>query len=249
MTTTMDAAERWTRKGRATPLAALLQQSHKTRSDALTFREQLTNFGLVERHYTKYEELLAELEKSAGSQKQVHDDAGSTVRSEIESKRKAKRFKRRLERAVKLLLAEDTSSGLTREDFSGRISDSTPLTLVYLDRVKPHVTKIDEALKPYFSNQSPLAELLTVKADLAQADAEQETARDDAPAETVKLNRTKGEMLELIDRINDTAHLAFDGQAEILARFNKDLLLRATRTSRKKADKTVEPPAPQPAAG
>ena len=56
-------------------------------------------------------------------------------------------------------------------------------------------------------------------------------------------------MLELIDRINDTAHLAFDGQAEILARFNKDLLLRATRTSRKKADKTVEPPAPQPAAG
>ena len=81
MTTTMDAAERWTRKGRATPLAALLQQSHKTRSDALTFREQLTNFGLVERHYTKYEELLAELEKSAGSQKQVHDDAGSSAPS------------------------------------------------------------------------------------------------------------------------------------------------------------------------
>ena len=79
MTTTMDAAERWTRKGRATPLAALLQQSHKTRSDALTFREQLTNFGLVERHYTKYEELLAELESR--SARPSASSAGSSAPS------------------------------------------------------------------------------------------------------------------------------------------------------------------------
>jgi hypothetical protein len=223
-----------------------LQQAHKSRTDSLTFREQLTGCGLTERHYTRFDELLAELEKAAGSQKQAHDYAESLTRSEVESKRKVKRYKRRLERAVKLLLAEDDSSGLTREDFAGRISDSTPLSVVYLDRIKPHVAKIDEALKPYFSNQSPLAELLSLRAELVQSDAKQEAARDDAPAETLKLYATKGEMLELIERINDTAHLAFDGDAETLARFNKDLLLRATRTSRKKADKTVEQPAPSP---
>ncbi|MBU1509712.1 hypothetical protein KKD52_05075, partial [Myxococcota bacterium] len=39
----------------------------------------------------------------------------------------------------------------------------------------------------------------------------------------------KGRLLDLIDELNGVARIAFDGQAEKRARFNKDMLLRARR--------------------
>ena len=64
---------------------------------------------------------------------------------------------------------------------------------------------------------------------LRAADAVQEKTRLDLPTETLALLELKGRVLDLIEEINGIARIAFEGQAEIRAKFNKDLLYRGRR--------------------
>ena len=51
----------------------------------------------------------------------------------------------------------------------------------------------------------------------------------------------KGRILDMIDELNTIARIAFDGEAEIRAKFNKDLLLRSARTRAKDAPPPTDP--------
>jgi len=56
------------------------------------------------------------------------------------------------------------------------------------------------------------------------ADLNQEQARKDLPQETLALLELKGRVLDLVEELNGVARIAFEGQAELRAKFNKDLL-------------------------
>jgi hypothetical protein len=107
------------------------------------------------------------------------------------------------------------------------LNRSTPKIIAHLDRIRPLVQRIDEPLKPYFGGESALARLDVVKRKLEQADATQEVSIKDASLETLQLWEAKGRLLELIEDLNRTGRMAFRGRAELIGRFNKDLLLRA----------------------
>ena len=64
---------------------------------------------------------------------------------------------------------------------------------------------------------------------LRDADALQEKTRANLPAETLALCELKGRVLDLIEEVNGVARIAFEGQAEIRAQFNKVLLYRGRR--------------------
>jgi hypothetical protein len=85
-----------------------------------------------------------------------------------------------------------------------------------------------------------ISELLaTAKQKLDTADTAQELTLANLPEETLKIYEAKGRVLEAIEDLNRLAKNAFAGQAEIIGKFNKDLLLRA----RKERKKVEDPPA------
>lgn len=106
---------------------------------------------------------------------------------------------------------------------------STSRISTYLADVEPLVRAHDEALKPYFNGQSALAELVAAKLELDTAQQTQELGVAHLPAETKKIYLAKARVLSLIEKLNRIAKLAFKGEAEIIGRFNKDLILRARR--------------------
>ncbi|MBU1239543.1 hypothetical protein KKF84_06610, partial [Myxococcota bacterium] len=62
---------------------------------------------------------------------------------------------------------------------------------------------------------------------LTAADTRQETARAALPEDTAAVHELKGRILDQVEELNSIAKIAFDGAAEIRAKFNKDLLLRS----------------------
>jgi len=65
--------------------------------------------------------------------------------------------------------------------------------------------------------------------------SEQETGRHRGhspldPVETANIYVLAGEILDAIETVNRIAKIAFDGRAEIMAQFNKDLTLRGGKT-------------------
>ena len=68
-----------------------------------------------------------------------------------------------------------------------------------------------------------------VKSELDAADTKQEVSVSALPADTAKLYVTKGKLLEAIEDINHAGKIAFDGDATMIALWNKDILVRARR--------------------
>ena len=50
-----------------------------------------------------------------------------------------------------------------------------------------------------------------------------------ALAETAEIYLMAGRLLDQIEELNVAGKIAYDGESEIAAKFNKDLILRATR--------------------
>ena len=109
----------------------------------------------------------------------------------------------------------------------------------YLNAIAPHVTKLDADLSPFFQKKSASAELAQVKTALDAADTTQEVALAGLPADTLAVYEAKGRVLEAIEDLNAVARNAFDGQAEIVGQFNKDVL---NRSRKKRAAKEEQAP-------
>jgi hypothetical protein len=63
----------------------------------------------------------------------------------------------------------------------------------------------------------------------------QENARAALPEETANIYVLAGEILDAVETVNRIAKIAFDGRAEIMAQFNKDLTLRGGKTRKETA--------------
>lgn len=85
-----------------------------------------------------------------------------------------------------------------------------------------------------------------MKGALDQADTTQETARKDAPGETLALYEVMGKVLEQIEDLNRAGKSAFDGDAATRGKLNKDILLRARKEQVNKEAEAPEPGATPP---
>lgn len=241
--------ERLIAKGAKEPLAGLAQQAEYTLGLCETFKKDLVEHGIPEAKLASLRETLTEIQTAAGKQTESWSTAQSKTRAEAVAIDNAKAFIHKLWNAAPLALRESGATDLTLNDFAGqgRAERSSPKLVAYLDRVQPHVAKLEAQLKPYFKGESPVAILGNVRSALASADQSQELARAQAPDATAKLNEAKGRLLQHIEDVNRVAAIAFYGRADLYGRFNKDILLRARRSRSGKADPVPEPPpAPSP---
>jgi hypothetical protein len=162
----------------------------------------------------------------------ARDASKSNLNREHEAVAGAKAFKRVLVHAFNDLYAEGSVSAEVRSSIggAGRLDRNTTRIINYLNEVEPRVRAAEELLKPYFEGGSATAELVTIAKELSDAQTTQETDYAGLPVETQKVYAAKGQVLLLIEKMNRIGKIAFDGQASTIALFNKDLILRATRT-------------------
>ncbi|MBI4952750.1 MAG: hypothetical protein HY908_12005 [Myxococcales bacterium] len=124
----------------------------------------------------------------------------------------------------------------------GRLGRVTKEISGYLTVVRPFVVKLDAALKPYFDDKLASEELDKAKNELDAADTKQEVGLANLPEATLQVYEAKGRVLHLIEELNRLAKNAFDGQAEIVGKFNKDILLRGRAPRGPAQPKVADPP-------
>jgi hypothetical protein len=109
-----------------------------------------------------------------------------------------------------------------------------------LEATRPLVLRIEEKLKRYFAGRSPVVVLDEVIAGLQAAKSTQAAAQQARSPETFKLRVAKGQLLEMIEDVNRFGRVAFMGRAEMIGKFNKDLLLKARRSSKSRQTESRE---------
>ncbi|MDP1917260.1 MAG: hypothetical protein Q8L14_13555 [Myxococcales bacterium] len=120
---------------------------------------------------------------------------------------------------------------------SGRLGRVVPAIVSYLTTVEPTVKRIDKYLQPYLK-VVPSTRINEVRKALEAADTKQEASLGATTEYTAKLNEAKGRVVEAIEELNGIAKNAFDGNAAVIGKFSKDLLLRARRERAAKEDPT-----------
>ena len=119
---------------------------------------------------------------------------------------------------------------------SGELRRSSPKIAEHLRKIRNLVVKLETGLAPYFGGRSPTAVHDKVTQALTDAQRGQETKREGLTPEATDLYEAKGELLEIIEDLNRIGRVVFRGRAEIAAKFNKDILLRARRRAKKAKD-------------
>jgi hypothetical protein len=178
------------------------------------------------------------LDSSMAAQAEAKIEAGGAVKEEEDAIDGAKQFLRRLRYGLPRAIREAKKPGVTLAAFAAgeRLGRATPKIAAYLMKIKPAVAALDGALAGSFGGKKASEELDVVKGALDGADTAQEIARTNVPEQTLAVYEVKGRVLEGIEDLNRAAKSAFDGQAEVAAKFNKDILLRARKARAKKAE-------------
>lgn len=236
--TTID--QRLARKGKGQPRKAVLQQARVLQALAVEHKAELADHGWDDADSLQFANHIAAAESAAGGRADVSNDADAKTKGEQAAIDGVKVFLRRLRLALPRVLRANVASGVTAASFAldEPLRRSTPKTVAYLIRIRPAVEKLDEPLKKHFGGAKASAELDAVKAALEKADTDQESAQAAGPVETQVLNEAIGRLLEDIEDVIRAGKSAFDGQATVAAKFNKDLILRARR---RKKDGGEEP--------
>lgn len=219
------------KKGAREPLRALVAQAKVTLGLAkkAEYVAPLAGAGWEAAETTSLEQLLGDVDTKEALALDARGTARRATQTEAAARRAAKLLVRRernarpsaLERARKANLAVDEKALR-----SGELGDSTPDLVEHLRKLEQEVKRLDEHYKPYNKKQSLYAQLVAARQALETADQTQETSHQTAPVETKTLNEKKGRLLSKLEELNRLAKNAFEGQAEIVGLFNKDLLLR-----------------------
>jgi hypothetical protein len=133
--------------------------------------------------------------------------------------------------ALPTVFRDNAIEGFDQSSFAptGKLDNSPKKLIDHADRIRDLVAKINEPLRPFFGGESPIEVHDRLRNALDAVNATQEANREALPQRTKDLNVIKGRLVELIDDMNRAGQIAFIGQAEIAACFNKDILLRARR--------------------
>lgn len=181
------------------------------------------------------EEIHAALDTQVAAQAVAKDESKAGTLTQAEAFSEGKKLKRRLDRNVRRLFRKGGALPVTQDAFEvgHAIGDSVPKLSAYFGRVLGQLEKVNEPLGKLMK-ADPVALVREAKTNLDQADSAQERARENVPQETLQVYELMGRAMVFIADLIDAGHEAFDGEAEMAARFNKDILLRG-RTSKKEA--------------
>lgn len=222
------------KRGQKESREGIVQQLRLHIQLAKDYEKELAEFGWTTEHTAKLEALLAKLESQVAIQAEAKDQSRHATLDQNAAFSEAKAFKRKLDLAVRRLFRKEKDPGVTIEAFEagGVIGDSVVRLSSYLLKARPAVEKVKAKLLMGLAD--PLAELDRVKSALEGADTVQERKLQDLPEDTQQVYEAKGAALVEMADLLDTGRTAFDGNAVVKAKFNKDLII-AARKERKKA--------------
>jgi hypothetical protein len=236
------------RKGNRDSTRAVNELGETAFANATTYKSILVKHGLPEAWFTQMPIYLELLKEARGTQAEMREESIDATRAEGSVYADAKKLVRRIKTAGELALRDAPIAGVTLDTFKrGTVGKTAAEVADYLAKLRPAVALADEALKQYFEQKSALAELDRTHSALVHASGEQEAKRARAPVETQALYEVQGKIIDLVERLNLVARIAFDGQAELLAIFNKDILLRYRRSRAGAARKSSDAQTDQPA--
>ena len=220
-------------KGRQTPVAALLAQGRNHVVLARAHEGDLQEEGWFPDETDDLESRTEALDLLCSDRSASTLAAKGATVAEARCRQAAKSFVRKIRRAVPVVLRKHKVVGITKSSFNAgeSLGQSTPKISKYLTKIRPAVKALDEYLKPRFNGESSSEILESLKSDLDNTDATQEFFKAGLPESTANIYLKAGELLDLIEELNVAGKDAYDGEAETADKFNKDLILRATRKS------------------
>ncbi len=229
-------------KGKPFSVDSLLQQGRVIHELVREYQADLARRGFDETRAAAYKQQLDLLSGFIGDLGVARDGAKALTSDEGLARSEGKALVRSLREALRILLKDGPVEGVSMEQFAmnGNNMQSTKDVLAYLNAMASKVAPLDAHLARFFEGQKASELVRAAWERLSDADALQEKTRLDLPNETLALLELKGRVLDLIEEINGVARIAFEGQAEIRGKFNKDLLYRGRRTRAKAAP--VVPP-------
>lgn len=230
------------RYGQREPLEGLLQQGRISAALAEAEAAILRGFGWTDADTRELKAGLGELEAQRSRQLDERRNAREATQLERNAMADARAFKRRLDLALRRYFRNTKSPAVLPSEFQLGSLRTTPAISTYLLTVRVPLLKIASVIGGMMGSEDPIAELDKLKAELDEVQVIQERAKDDLPEETAAVNELKGRVLRLINNLNDTGLAAFDGNALMRAKFNKDHLLAARTARPKKEEKKEEEP-------
>lgn len=230
------------RKGRAEPTRGLIDQAEYTLGLVAEKKTALMACGLTEEEIVAMGNLRDELLRFISTRGASAVAAEEATREEERWVDRSKAYFRQLRLATPMAARKSTvtETELKRLVPAVPVRRSTPRIIEHLTNSRETVAKLDEALKPYFRGESALAQHDAIRAGLLAAQRDQETKATATPEDTRELHVIKGRLLQMIEDINRIGQIAFPNEAEKSARFNKDILLRARRSTRSTKNETKQ---------
>lgn len=228
-------------KGQRVPLLGALDQGRYHIDLGTQHTRELYAAGWRPEDLAEMVELVGLLDTQHAHAVEARADSKANYRREQSAIDDAKTCKRKLVLAFTDLHALGL---VTPEDFdivyrSGDLRRSSPRISSYLADVRKPVERYAALVDRYFNEESALSMIDAIKAELDAAQSKQEVDLATLPEETLKIYELKGRLLTLIERMNRCGKIAFDGQAHLIGRFNKDLVRRSRSIRRSQSG--VEP--------
>jgi hypothetical protein len=222
---------RLVRKGKGEPRDGLVQQGKVHVTLAKQYEAALIESGWSSEDTAELEKNVALLEVAKASQGDAPEAAESASDPESTAVGEAKVFLRRLRNALPRTLRETRASGVNADVFEAgeRFGRSPQKIAAYLTKIRPSVESLDGDLQRHFGGKKASELLDSAKAALDKTGSAEDLASEGLPEETLNLYALKGRVLEGIEDLNRAGRIAFEGQGEVVGKFNKDILLRARR--------------------
>lgn len=224
--------EFFVQKGRQYPIVSLLPWSRTAIENARELAAPLAVCGWSEQDTQDLERLVQQLESASGQHQEEQTDSRLLTVEERVARQEAKCLIRKVYTAVRIVTRQGAVEGVDIHSLPalGRLNTSARVA-AGIHEMLPLIARLDSRLTRFFNGQNA-SQLLQEAADrLSRADALQEVSRQSLPENTLQLQELKGRVLERVEELNAVARIAFDGQAEIRSRFNKDVLLRSRRVA------------------
>ncbi|MBU1239078.1 hypothetical protein KKF84_04195 [Myxococcota bacterium] len=237
--------DRLVAKGRNHSITTLAQLGRIAVGNASAHPDELDSFGWTSAQTEQLGSDIEALLATAAAKSEAKTNSKHLTETESVAKVQAKSLIRRVRKAIKLLSRDGDVESLASRDFSvGTELRTTPGIMMYLERIIPLVARLDSGMERFFQGQKASELLARAATALAEADTRQETARQSLPADTVAVYELKGRILDQVEELNTIASMAFDGQAHLRSKFNKDLLLRGINHRSPTPDSPTDPAQP-----
>lgn len=227
-------------KGQDVPLVGLLDQAKVSAPLAATHAAILQRFGFTAAQVAEFAPVVADLDSDRAKAVEGRATSAKSTITEREALSAVKKYKTLLLSAANDLVIDGVMTDTDRDALNAgsKLGRSTAKHSEYLTNIRKVVENHKAALAPLLDGADPVAQLDTAKRDLDSAQATQEVNVLNLPDDTQKVYEQKGRLLLLIEKLNRTASRAFHGDAATKAKFNKDLILRAVQSRKKKVEPT-----------